>query len=436
MSGVLPRRPLILASLLPLAFALPVMVAPELLPVMLGLDGALLGVALLDLGLSLRIGISIRRKVDPTASLSRPFGVQLWISNHGRRPLPLAIQIELFEGGLCDELPLRLDLGPGQTEARRLSVRSSDRGPKTIGDHVVRIPSRLGLWTRQLRLPAEDEVHVYPDLMAARRYELWAKLDRSHSLSRLSRVRGGDTEFERLRDYTQDDELRRVDWRASARRRRLTVRDFQLEQNQSVVCMVDCGRLMTTRWAGHTGLDHALNAVLMLGQVAVRRGDRVGLIAFGERVERVVLPSSGRTATQALARATYDLFPRMVEPAYEEAFRTLRVRVRRRSLVVLLTHAIDDETAERIQRLSGELIPRHVPMLGLLRDQEVEDRARTATEGAGLFAQAAALQLRQDRRRVVERMRQRGLLVVEVAAPDLTSAVVARYLEAKAGGII
>ncbi|MEM6859325.1 MAG: hypothetical protein AAF627_01125, partial [Myxococcota bacterium] len=161
-----------------------------------------------------------------------------------------------------------------------------------------------------------------------------------------------------------------------------------------------------------------------------------GLIAFGERVERVVVPTGGRTATQALARATYDLFPRMVEPAYEEAFRTLQIRVRRRSLVVLLTHALDDQTAERIQGLCAELIPRHIPLVALLQDSDIEERARSEATGTDLFVQAAAIQLRHDRRRALEGMRQRRLLVVEVAAPDLTSTVVARYLEVKARGII
>lgn len=436
MTGFLPRRPLILASLIPLALAFPVMVAPELWGPMLAVDGALLGVALADLGLSRRRLVRIGRSVEATASLSRPFRVRLEVSNEGDRPLALELQVDLFSEARCVELPARRRLRGRSTEIVELSVRSEERGSKVIGDHFVRYPSRLGLWTRQLRLSARDEVHVYPDLMAARRYDLVAKMDRTQALSRLSRHRGGETEFERLRDHTKDDELRRVDWRASARRGKLTVRDYQIEQNQNVVCLVDCGRLMTTRWAGHTGLDHALNAVLMLSQVAVRRGDRAGLIAFGERVERVVLPSSGRKATQSLARATYDLFPRMVEPAYEEAFRTLHVRVRRRSLVVLLTHALDDETAVRIQSLCADLMPRHVPLVALLRDADVEARARGAAEGGALFVQAAALQLRQDRRRSVERMRQRGLLVLEVAAPDLTSAVVARYLEVKGRGII
>ncbi|MEM1026172.1 MAG: DUF58 domain-containing protein [Myxococcota bacterium] len=436
MIGFLPRRPLILASFIPLALAFPVMVAPELWAPLLVVDATLLGVALLDLGWSRRALVRLDRSVDGTASLSRPFSAKLSISNESERALNVEIQLDLFSEARCADLPLHRVLRPRSNERIHLSIRSEARGPKAIGDHFVRYPSRLGLWTRQLRLPAADEVHVYPDLMAARRYDLVAKMDRTHALSRLARHRGGETEFERLRDHTRDDELRRVDWRASARRGKLTVRDYQIEQNQNVVCMVDCGRLMTTRWAGHTGLDHALNAVLMLSQVAVRRGDRAGLIAFGERVERVVVPTGGRTATQALARATYDLFPRMVEPAYEEAFRTLQIRVRRRSLVVLLTHALDDQTAERIQGLCAELIPRHIPLVALLQDSDIEERARSEATGTDLFVQAAAIQLRHDRRRALEGMRQRRLLVVEVAAPDLTSAVVARYLEVKARGII
>ena len=95
-------------------------------------------------------------------------------------------------------------------------------------------------------------------------------------------MRGGDTEFERLRDFLPDDEYRRIDWRASARRNKPTVREFQLEQNQNMMIMRDCGRLMTAVWDDLTALDYALNATLMLSHVAIRRGDQVGLIAFDE----------------------------------------------------------------------------------------------------------------------------------------------------------
>src|SRR5204862_5550799 len=118
--------------------------------------------------------------------------------------------------------------------------------------------------------------------------------------------------------------------------------------------------------------DYALNATLMLSHVAIRRGDQVGLIAFDEKVTRLVKPRAGISASNHIIQSTFDLFPRMVEPDYDAAFRTLRTHIQKRTLVVFISHAIDDVTARRIQALTRELLPRHLPLCVLLKDREVE----------------------------------------------------------------
>lgn len=170
-------------------------------------------------------------------------------------------------------LPLSVELGPGLVKRASYRFSAMARGTRVLGSHFVRYRSPAGFWVRQLELPAHDEVRVYPDVQAVRHYELMARQNRDLYASRLAKLRGGDTEFERLRDYQPDDDFRRIDWKATARRRKLTTREYQLEKNQNVVFMIDCGRLMTAVWDDLTALDYALNATLMLSHVAVRRGD-------------------------------------------------------------------------------------------------------------------------------------------------------------------
>lgn len=434
--GVLPGPALIASMGVPVALAAIAVADPSWLEVMWTADGMLLVLALVDLARVRKPAVAVSREAPSVASLSRPVEVRLHVENLTRTRLRVRLNEALFPDARSEELPLQLDLAPRAREARSYRVRPRHRGTERIGDHYVRYPSPLRFWIRQLVLPAESEMRIYPDLQAARHYDLVARQDRSRALGRAARLRGGETEFERLRDYAPDDELRRVDWKATARRRRLTAREYQLEQNQSVMCLLDCGRLMTTEWNGLSALDHALNAVTMLAHVAVRRGDRVGLVAFADRIERFVAPSSGRRAAHAIVRSTHDLFPRMVEPDYEAAVRTLRRRVSSRSLAVLLTHALEEETTDRLRRLVAELIPRHVPLVALLRDEALEQGAHRASRGSELFVQAAALELSASRERVLERMRHQGILVVEVTPSELTSALVARYVEAKARALI
>lgn len=434
---LVPGRSLILALVLPALLAFTLLVTPELWPALAAIDGLIVLLALLDALLVRRPVVAVTRTAPHTASLARPMRIELEVESRARRRLRVLVNDTLFSDGRADDLPLELILEPGARGRTHYRLTAMQRGSKELGDLHVRYPSPLGFWWRQLRVPAPARVRVYPDVQAVRHYELLARQNRDIFSSRASRLRGGDTEFERLRDYNPDDEFRRIDWKATARRRRLTVREFQLEKNQNVVFLLDCGRFMTAVWDDHTALDYSLNATLMLSHVATRRGDQVGLLAFDEQIQRFIKPRAGLSASNQIIQATYDLFPRMVESDYEGAFRTLRSQVTKRTLVVFIGHAIDDQTAQRIQRLTRELLPRHLPLVVLLKDKELELRARQpAADAEAACVQAAAAEIVLWRQRVLSELQSAGVLVLDVFHDQLTSALVSRYLETKAQGLI
>jgi uncharacterized protein (DUF58 family) len=434
---VIPGRSLLLALLVPVLLALVVLLEPSTIAPMLIADAMILLVAGFDVLFVLRPAVHVQRSVPETLSLARPVTVTLEATSRSRRNLRLSINDAVFPEGKSEGLPLTIELAPGVVRRASYRLWAMARGPRLLGDHFVRYPSPLGFWTRQLRLPASDRLKVYPDVQAVRHYEMLARQNRDHFSSRLARLRGGDTEFERLRDYLPDDELRRVDWKATARRRKPTVREYQLEKNQNVVFMLDCGRTMCAVWDDLTALDYALNATLMLSHVAIRRGDQVGLLAFDERVTRLVKPRGGISASNQIIQATYDLFPTMVEADYEAAFRTLRAQVRKRTLVVFISHAIDDVSARRFQVLTRELLPQHLPLCVLLKDREVEERAsRLATSAEEICVQGAAAEILLWRDRITTQMERAGVMVLDVLHSQLTGALVTRYLEVKARGLI
>lgn len=434
---VIPGRTLLLALLVPVALALAALAEPGLIGAVLIADAVIALLALADLGFVIRPAVSVERSLPETLSLARPVTVTLAAKNRSRRRLRLQITEALFDHAEADGLPVDLEVGAGIVRNATYRLKAMQRGTYRLGGHHVRYASPAGFWIRQLRLPAEAALRVFPDVQAARHYEMLARQSRDHRTSRTARVRGGDTEFERLRDFQPDDEFRRIDWRATARRRKLTVREFQLEKNQNVVFMLDCGRMMTAMWDGLTALDYALNATLMLSHVAIRRGDLVGLIAFDEKVSRIMKPRGGIGASNQIIQATFDLFPAMVEPDYDAAFRTLRAQVRRRTLVVFITHAIDELTARRLQRLSRDLLPQHLPLVALLKDREVEDRANQVAAGPeDACVQAAAAEMVLWRDKIHREMERAGVLVLDVLHDQLTGALVTRYLEVKARGMI
>lgn len=434
---VLPAPALIAALLLPLAISVLAFFQLAPLPLAFVVDALLLVVCAVDLALLHRDALRVGRAAPEVLSLARPATVQLELQNTSRRALRVQVQQGLFTQASAPELPLSARVEAGGVRRLSYTLTAHQRGSHTLGDHFLRYRSPLGLLTLQRHLPAKDPLRVYPDVQAVRQYDLLARTDRRLAGSRLLRLRGGDTEFERLRDFSPDDEWRRIDWRATARRDKLTVREFQLEKNQQLVFMLDCGRFMSAVWGGITALDHALNAALMLSHVAVRAGDRVGLLAFEAQTVRLLKPTGGAQASNHLIRATYDLFPKMVEPDFAGAFAQLRRHVRSRTLVVLITHAIDEPAATHIQNQVRKLLPRHLPLVVLLRDHELETRAltpgRTERERCD---QAAAAELLEWRHRQAEQLRRAGVLVLDVLAEELTGALVSRYLEVKARGLI
>ena len=433
----IPGRSLLLALLAPLALALAAVAEPATLTAVLVVDAVVIILAVVDLSFVWQPGIEVTRTVRQTASLARPLPVTLNIRNKLKRRVVVRVNDAVFEHAQTEGLPMKLSMNAGVVRTGVYRVRAMERGEHEFGDHYVRYPSPAGFWTRQVRLPARDSLRVFPDVQAVRHYEMLARQNRDVTSSRLTRLRGGDTEFERLRDFLPDDEFRRIDWRASARRRKLTVREFQLEKNQNVVFMLDCGRLMTATWDDLTALDYALNAVLMLSHVAIRRGDQVGLIAFDERVTRIIRPRGGTSASNQIISATYNLFPKMVESDFEAAFRALKLHVKKRTLVVFISHAIDAQTASRIQVLSRDLLPQHLPLCVLLKDRELVSRAgQSASSPEGVCIQAAAAEMLMWRDRILREMQRAGVLTLDVLHTQLTGSLVSRYLEVKAHGLI
>jgi uncharacterized protein (DUF58 family) len=433
----IPGRSLLLALLAPLALSLVAIAEPStVLPLIL--CNAVIGLlALVDFLMVRKAAIEVHRLMPTTVSLARPVVVTLEVKNLLRRRVKFSINDAVFEHAETEGLPVEVEVGAGVVRRATYKLKPMERGAQAIGDHFVRYSSPAGFWIRQVQIKAETVVRVFPDVQAVRHYEMLARQNRDIMSSRATKMRGGDTEFERLRDFLPDDEFRRIDWRSTARRRKLTVREFQLEKNQNIVFMLDCGRMMTATWDDLTALDYALNATLMLSHVAIRRGDQVGLIAFDEKVSRLIKPRGGASASNRIIQGTYDLFPRMVESDYEQAFRTLKLHVRKRTLVVFISHAIDEQTSRRIQVLARDLLPQHLPLVVLLKDRELEARAAlTARNAEDLCIQAAAAEMLMWRDRIHREMQRAGILVLDVLHGQLTASLVSRYLEVKAGGLL
>jgi uncharacterized protein (DUF58 family) len=440
---LVPTARLCLLALVPLGLGIAMVATRAPLVPLLAADALVILLAALDALLARGRLVTVEREPPRVLSVGRPNPVRLQLRSTARRPLLVSVTDDRSDQLPSDELPALVPVPARGRAGLVYHVRPTHRGAAALGDHHLRYRSPLGLWQRQLRQPAHQPVRVYPDVATVREYELLARQSRESLMVRAVRLRGGENEFERLRDYGRDDEYRRIDWKATARRGRLIVREYQQERNQTVVCLLDCGRLMTAEGEGISQLDHALNATLMMAHVAARAGDQVGLLAFDARVRAFLPPAGGRRAVHRVVQATYDLHPSLVESDFEVAFAHLSRRLRKRALVVLFTQVIDDVAAQGVLKLARGLPPRHLPLVVLFRDPELDRLAELREQagtgvGAGavadgdLFVAAAAAEAVTWRERLVRDLRAGGALTLHVPARQLTPAVVNRYLAVKA----
>jgi uncharacterized protein (DUF58 family) len=431
---LIPSRRLVLAAALPVALALAALFDATLLWPMLALDAGIVALALVDAALGSGRSVTARRKVSRVLSVGRDNPITVELESQSRRALLVRLMDDLPVEFTATGLPVETVVPARGRAEVTYHVRPSQRGAFRLGDHHLRHPTPLGLWWRQLRVPASDAVRVYPDVRAVRTYDLLARQNREALMARAARLRGGETEFERLREHLRDDPFRHIDWKATARRQKLIVREHQKERDQTVVCVLDSGRLMTAETGGLTHFDHALNATLMMGHVAARSGDQIGLVAFDHQVRAYLPPVAGARATQRLITAAYDLQPAMVDTDFSVAFDLLSRRLRKRALVVVFTQVVDDVSARRLLTFMRGLPRRHLALAVLFRDSDIDRLVEVgaAPHELDLYVGGAAAETALWRERLVRDVRASGALVVHAPPEKVTPALVNEYLEIKA----
>ena len=421
------------------------------LPIIAVVDIAALCLIALDLITIPRTAdFRVERVVQKTASLGKKHPVTLHIQNlSGQRTIlnQLHNMLRYIWGSpkilVEDDIPQEFVAQPNEFSfsPKPRTQRSLDysliplqRGSFEFRAIHIQLHSLLGLWKRQISFPVTSQINVYPDMKQLGQFELLARTNRL-SLMGVRRTRriGSENDFERLRDYTLDDNYKHIDWRSTARRQKLTVRDFQTSQSQRVIFMVDCGRMMTNQAAGLSLLDHSLNAMLMLSYIALQRGDSVGLICFSDQIHSYVPPRGGSRQMNHLLRASFDRFPELVESRYGEAFLHLSKHCRKRSLVILMTNLIDEINANQVHQYLSTMVGRHLPLGVLLRDHELFQAADTNwRDDEGLYRAAAASEIVCWRHEVIKELQHQGVLSLDVYPEDMTAPLINQYLEIKA----
>lgn len=288
-------------------------------------------------------------------------------------------------------------------------------------------PLRLGSWYH--RTGEAAEVIVYPDLPAARRLAIAVRQGRFQEEGRRSRgPLGLGTDLERIREYLPDDDIRQVNWRATARRELPMSNQWRVEQDREVICLIDSGRLMAAPVGDRTRLDVAIDAVASLAAVADEVGDRVGVVAFAGTILRRLSPR--RSGGEAVVGAVFDLEPTNQESDYALAFQV--VASAKRSLVFIFTDIVEEAAARPLTEAMSVLGRHHAVVVASVIDDDLHGQVNTPAESvADVYRTAAALTVLEDRARVVTLLTHAGAEVVEAPWSTLSARCVGAYLRAR-----
>jgi len=382
--------------------------------------------------------IIVERSCEEKLSLLADNPVTISIRNRWGRNLIGSIVDNYPDPGTAR--PVRMDFNIPNGEKAELTYRYR---PESRGDIIfprmhLRVRGRMGFSIKRLSVPVVTRAQVYPNMLQTRRWDLLSKKGAlfAAGFKPVGRF-GRGTEFSQLREYVQDDEYSAIDWKATARKGDPVVREYEIERNQPLTLFIDCGRQMIGRIDEHTRLDYAINAALMLAYVAVLKGDQVGLIAFGAKIQHYLAPRSGAAQLNRIIEALYDVQPSEVESDYAGAIRKFLATWRKRSLIALFSDVVDPTASSVLLAHLPSLHPRHLPLAILMKDPELTSLEKMSPAStAQLYEKAVACEIASSRDLASRQLKQAGCLVIDVTPQELTVAVINEYMKLKARSLI
>jgi|SRR5579884_3327881 len=382
--------------------------------------------------------VRLTRLTPEPFALRRPATIAYSVENASRR----FVRIGLIEAPSpllrYDVDEVRALIAPQSRAALQRPVTPVARGSDTLGEIFVSMENPIGLLRRRMRIPQATDIRVYPDLSAVERYgKLHARNRLLEAGLRRMRLRGAGTEAESVREWTPGDPFRSVNWKATARRGKMMVAQYEVERSQNVMIVLDAGRLMMPRAGEQRKFDYAVTAALSVASIASLANDKVGVVAFAAEILRAFAPRpSGRSAAR-IAQEIHDITPRFEESDYDRAFAYVRTHAHKRSLVIFFTDMVDPVAQSSILAQIGTLTRRHLVVCAFMNDAAIDTALSIDPASVSeAFAAGVALELREERRVAAATLARLGARVIDVPAHELTTALIDQYLQIKQRGLL
>ena len=382
--------------------------------------------------------LDVRREIPGTMPVGVRRNVKIRIAHRGSRATTFRIW-DYFPGGFHTEgLPSdRLTLRPHQALTFSYPFVPGQRGSFEFGRMQLEMEGPLGLWQRLSRVGPRSPFRVYPDYAAVLKSAMLAAQQRLDMMGILKRRRRGEgTDFHQLREFRVGDRMNQINWKATAKLRQIISNEFQEERDQQIIFLVDCSYRMRSHDGELSHFDHTLNAVILLSYFAVKQGDAIGMMTFGDAKSRYVPPKKSAGVVPQLLEQLFDLQPSHDSPDYAALTQSVLTWVKKRSLIILVT-TLRDDVSEELNLLMRLLSARHAVLLVNIRESILgQVRQRPIHRLDDALTWCGGEDLGRGTRRTVNSMRSGAVEVMDCPAHELPVAIANRYFMLKKAGRI
>ncbi len=364
--------------------------------------------------------------------------VQLQLENKYKFDIRLNVIDEIPFQFQKRDFSIQIDLKPQTVVEKLYSLRPTERGVYTFGFLNVYASTKLRFFQKRYRFDHQAEVPTYPSFIQMRKYELLAIHNKLHlhGLKKIRRI-GHTTEFEHIKDYVLGDDIRTINWKATAKRNQLMVNQYQDEKSQEVYMVIDKGRVMKMPFNGLTLLDYAVNASLALGNVVVKKADKAGLFTFSKKVDAKLKADRKPVQVQRFMETLYQLDTDFKESDFEKLLIEVKQNIRQRSLIVLFTNFETLDGLKRQLPYLRSIAKFHLLTVVFFKNAELDQLVNSKPKNTRqIYDKVIAEKLNTDKQLIVRELRKYGIYSVLTRPENLTIDVINKYLEFKSRGLL
>ena len=400
----------------------------------------LVGTTLADIAIlfSSRQGIKATRHCPERLSNGDENQIHISLQSFFRIPVTAAVIDEIPHQFQVRDLNFVISLPAGDAQQINYLLRPVKRGEYDFGGINLLVSSILGLATRRIIAPENKLVPVYPSFLQMRKYELLAISNNltNTGIKRIRRI-GQNLEFEQIKKYTAGDDIRSINWKATARKADLMVNNFQDERSQQVYSLIDKGRVMKMPFNGMSLLDYAINASLVISNIAIKKSDKAGLITFQDKIGTLLSASRINKQMSNIMDILYNQKTAYRESDFSVLYATIRRRITQRSLLLLFTNFETNYSLQRQLPYLKNLAHQHLLVVIFFENTEMKTLIeKRSTDLESIYYKAVAEKFSYEKKLIVKELRKNGIQALLTTPEKLTVNTINKYLELKARNLI